>query len=176
MSKEITLIEKILVFYATRQPNVDWIELWKIYKTDEKLNKLSIKSFPSMASTWKNSPHIKEEINRQIYEIEKEQKEFRAKIEEEISKRETKHTEIQTPGVVQGVNFLDRDEFLKFLNERANEIKDDKLRNDYLKMLSDNMRYKEAEKDDINEIQRFYTPITCRDCKLYQEAKEKLPK
>ena len=71
------------------------------------------------------------------------------------------------------MNFLDRDEFLKFLNDRANEIKDDKLRNDILKMLSDNLRYKDSEAGENNDIQRFYTPILCQDCPLYQQENEK---
>ena len=68
-------------------------------------------------------------------------------------------------------NFLDRDEFLKFLNDRANQITDDKLRNDILKMLSDNLRYKDTERDENNEIQRFYTPITCENCEIYKRCK-----
>ena len=62
----------------------------------------------------------------------------------------------------------------KFSEEYANEIKDDKLRNDILKMLSDNLRYKDGENDENNEIQRFYTPLLCKDCKLYQDQLSKL--
>ena len=69
-------------------------------------------------------------------------------------------------------NFLDRDEFLQFLNSRANAIKDDKLRNDILKMLSDNLRYKDTERDENNEIQRFYTPVTCENCTIYNKCKD----
>ena len=70
------------------------------------------------------------------------------------------------------INFLDRDEFLKFLNDRANEITDDKLRNDILKMLSDNLRYKDSEAAENNEIQRFYTPKLCENCQIYNKCKD----
>ena len=38
-------------------------------------------------------------------------------------------------------------------------------------MLSDNLRYKDTERDENNEIQRFYTPITCENCPIYNKCK-----
>lgn len=72
------------------------------------------------------------------------------------------------------VDFRDREQFLNFLNAEANRIKDGKTRLDVLKMLSDLQRMKEAENGKNGEIQRFYTPLQCRDCELYRKAKAKI--
>ena len=69
------------------------------------------------------------------------------------------------------VDFRDREQFLNFLNAEANRIKDGKTRLDMLKMLSDLQRMKEAENGKNGEIQRFYSPLQCRDCELYRKAK-----
>lgn len=72
------------------------------------------------------------------------------------------------------VDFRDREQFLNFLNAEANRIKDGKTRLDVLKMLSDLQRMKEAENGKNGEIQRFYTPLLCRDCELYRKAKAEI--
>ncbi len=78
--------------------------------------------------------------------------------------------------ILQGVevDFRDREQFLNFLNAEANRIKDGKTRLDVLKMLSDLQRMKEAENGKNGEIQRFYTPLQCRDCELYRKAKAEI--
>ena len=72
------------------------------------------------------------------------------------------------------VDFRDREQFLNFLNDEANRIKDGKTRLDVLKMLSDLQRMKEAENGKNGEIQRFYTPLQCRGCELYRRAKAEI--
>ena len=72
------------------------------------------------------------------------------------------------------VDFRDREQFLNFLNAEANRIKDGKTRLDVLKMLSDLQRMKEAENGKNGEIQRFYTPLQCRDCELYRKAEAEI--
>lgn len=66
------------------------------------------------------------------------------------------------------VDFRNREQFLNFLNKEANRIGDQKTRLDVLKMLSDLLRMKEAESGKDGETQRFYTPLTCKDCELYR--------
>lgn len=165
--KPLTEIEKILIHYAVLTNFDDWNVLYKCAIGEERYNKLSTKSKQVGASKWKNSENIQEEYRVRQYEQHKREEQQRRREEEQ--RAETEPTQTSKKGVTNSVNFLDRDDFLKFLNARANEITDDKLRNDILKMLSDNMRYKEAEKDTENEIQRFYTPIICKDCPLYKE-------
>ena len=39
-------------------------------------------------------------------------------------------------------------------------------------MISDNLRFKDMEKDkEDEEIRRFYLPLTCQDCDLYNRCK-----
>ncbi|MBQ3023366.1 MAG: hypothetical protein IJD91_08610 [Clostridia bacterium] len=143
--------------------------LFRIACGAERYNKLSDKSKGVTVSKWYNLPRIQEGIK--IYKSIQERKkielenEIIAGLETETANQATKNEEVEK------TNFLDRDEFLQFLNSRANAITDDKLRNDILKMLSDNLRYKDTERDENNEIQRFYIPVTCENCGIYQRCK-----
>lgn len=68
------------------------------------------------------------------------------------------------------IDFTNKTEFIKYLNAAANRIHDDKQKNDVLKMLSDHLDFKDDNKhDENNNIQRFYLPLRCLDCVLYQE-------
>lgn len=144
--------------------------LFRIACGADRYNKLTDKSKGVTVSKWYNLPKIQEGIK--IYRSIQER--IKIELENEIHARlETETTNTTKEGdPIEKTNFLDRDEFLQFLNERANQIKDDKLRNDILKMLSDNLRYKDTERDENNEIQRFYTPVTCENCTIYQKCKD----
>lgn len=148
----------------------DKSKLFRIACGADRYNKLTDKSKGVTVSKWYNSQKIQEGIN--IYKSVQE----RMKIELEneiIAGLETeKINTTKENDFSEKTNFLDRDEFLQFLNSRANAIQDDKLRNDILKMLSDNLRYKDTERDENNEIQRFYTPVTCENCTIYQKCKD----
>ena len=68
------------------------------------------------------------------------------------------------------VNFLNPDEFLQFANSQANEITDEKERREYLKMIANLLNYKESDNAET-EIQRFYTPVCCSECEIYNKCK-----
>lgn len=148
----------------------DKSKLFRIACGADRYNKLTDKSKGVTVSKWYNSQKIQEGIN--IYRSIQERKTNELK-NEIIAGLETETTNTTRNGdLIEKTNFLDRDEFLQFLNSRANAITDDKLRNDILKMLSDNLRYKDTERDENNEIQRFYTPITCENCVIYNKCKD----
>lgn len=144
--------------------------LFRIACGADRYNKLKDKSKGVTVSKWYNLPKIQDGIK--IYRSIQERKKI--ELENEIIAgleiETTKGTE--DSDYIEKTNFLDRDEFLQFLNHRANQIQDDKTRNDILKMLSDNLRYKDTERDENNEIQRFYTPITCENCPIYNKCKD----
>ena len=171
--EDITKAEKAAIYYAILERCNDWQEVYKIAIGTERFNALTDKAKQSNASRWKTSHKIqkaKEEIEAVLIAKEKAIKEKAIK---EIQGGETEPKKGTTRKAnTEETDFLNRDEFLKFLNTRANEITDDKLRNDILKMLSDNMRYKESEKDEQTEIQRFYTPVICENCAIYNKCKE----
>lgn len=147
----------------------DKTKLFRIACGADRYNKLTDKSKGVTVSKWYNSKKIQEGIK--IYRSIQERKSNDLK-NEIIAGLETETTNATKENeYTEKTNFLDRDEFLQFLNDRANQITDDKLRNDILKMLSDNLRYKDTERDENNEIQRFYTPITCENCAIYKKCK-----
>lgn len=75
------------------------------------------------------------------------------------------------------IDFTDRETFLEQINLKLNSVTDDKLKMDLMKMMADVLRYKEDTPDKANaDIMRFYTPITCYDCPMYKERKEKIEK
>lgn len=164
--RELTDAEKMVIHYAVLTSCEDWGLLYKVAIGEERYNKMTHKSKVTSTSKWKNSEEVQKELRERQYDEHRKKEETRIKEEERRGGTERPNT--PKPQEVEQINFLDRDDFLKFLNTRANAITDDKLRNDILKMLSDNMRYKEAEKDTENEIQRFYTPLICKDCPLYK--------
>lgn len=143
--------------------------IFKLAKGADRYNRLSINSRRTTVYNWFSLPEVKEEIKKAIAEEEKRKEEFKKNY---ICSGCTLAPQEQKPTKRNNTNFLDRDEFLQFLNDKANDIQDDKLRNDILKMLSDNLRYKDTERDENNEIMRFYIPLTCKDCKLYQDKRD----
>jgi hypothetical protein len=150
--------------------------LYQLANGIDKYNSLTDKTKQKAVSTWKNSIKIVEGLKSIEYEYRRKEEEQREQITEEVRNQLAGEETEPRKGATKKANteqtdFLNRDEFLKFLNTRANEITDDKLRNDILKMLSDNMRYKESEKEGETEIQRFYTPITCENCPIYNKCK-----
>lgn len=166
---KLTDTEQAAIYYLVATDCKDRSLIYKLARGADQYNKLSDKSKNSLISKWFKRPEITEQIKIETYNQE------RKRIEEREKYNILRETETAEPkperAAAAAVDFLNRDEFLKFLNERANQITDDKQRNDILKMLSDNMRYKEAENQEQTEIQRFYTPIDCTKCEIYNRCK-----
>ena len=170
MLKDLTPAQQAAIYLHVVGEFNDWPELFQIAEGAERYNKLTDKSKRQTVSKFKLSDVINEGIQELRYILTLKEKKIRED-ERRIYETETRKTEEGEP-INEKTNFLDRDEFLQFLNDRANQITDDKLRNDILKMLSDNLRYKDTERDENNEIQRFYTPVTCENCSIYQKCKD----
>lgn len=136
-------------------------------------------SLDSSVSRWKRS----DQVQNFVLEIEQREK---ATIKAEIlnlQRRKENQTQREQPGQEeeQGEkrkgtfsedwhNFTDLNEFLGFCEMQANLLTDEKDRKDYLKMIADLMRYKDQDKGNT-DLQRFYTPLQCNSCPLYNESK-----
>ena len=168
----ITKSEKAALYFHLIEGCNDWQLIYSIAVGVDRYNSLTDKTKQTNASRWKKSHKIQKAVEElsailntkkdtiiKNYLLENSGEEIET-AEKLLKKRNGKSTE-----------FLNRDEFLQFLNDRANEVQDDKLRNDILKMLSDNMRYKESETEGENEIQRFYVPLSCDSCEIYKRCK-----
>lgn len=168
--KTINDQEKAALYFAIAENCNDWQKIYSIAVGVDKFNQLADITKITNPNKWKNSTRIKRMYEELIFLQQHREEKTRQKILEEIRARETETTETKDKtSRARETDFLNRDEFLKFLNQRANEITDDKLRNDILKMLSDNMRYKESE-SETTEIQRFYTPVCCQECEIYKKC------
>ena len=91
---------------------------------------------------------------------------FCDRLNETLSKIRRKNS-----GIVE--NFTDRENLINALNELANNAKDSREKIDTLKIIADLQRFKDLAKQEDNEIKRFYMPLRCSDCVLYQKAKAK---
>ena len=70
-------------------------------------------------------------------------------------------------------DFTDIQAFLTYCNERANSATNERDRQQYLKFISDLLSFKNSGNDQKTDIQRFYSPLQCSVCPLYQEESNK---
>lgn len=152
----------------------------------EKYAKYSAQTLKASVSHWKNSPEVKEfettlietdkaRLKKQIGELynkEAKQAGNRPETGEESQTGTAEDNEKETL-LNNWVNFQDITQFLKFCEIQANSLTEEKERQFYLKTISDLLRYKETE-TGTEEVQRFYTPIQCGKCPLYNQGKSNL--
>lgn len=169
--KELTPLQKILIEYCAITGFNDWTAIY-IYCHDIKPDQ---KIYSSRVSEFKNSKKVKDFFNLCQYRfVEDREKEIEKRIKEkETENGRTQTTETNSKTPVTEIDFTDRNQFIKYLNQAVNGLQDDKQKTDYLKMLSDLLRFKESETGQDNEIQRFYTPLTCQNCALYRQEQQK---
>ena len=166
--ENLTELERAAIIFYIFGGCKDRKILFQIAEGENRVNRLNENSLKTICNTWFNSHKIQSGIKYFSTLKQDHENEIINKYIAGLETESTKGTKENTPN--EKTNFLDRDEFLQFLNSRANEIQDDKLRNDILKMLSDNLRYKDTERDENNEIQRFYTPVICENCEIYRKC------
>lgn len=167
--ENLTELERAAIIFYVFGGCKDRKILFQIAEGENRVNRLNENSLKTICNTWFNSHKIQSGIKYFSTLKQDHENEIINKYIEGLETETTNQDEKQKNNLK--TNFLDRDEFLQFLNDKANTIQDDKLRNDILKMLSDNLRYKDSDTDEISEIQRFYTPITCENCVIYQRCK-----
>lgn len=171
MARDITHAERAAIYYHLSGKCSDWTQLYIIAKGNGALDRLSTdESRAATVSRWKKSESIQNAIKETAYILQREREEA-DKRAVEAYKMNQENPDGETP--LTEVNFLDRDEFLAYLNKQANRIQDEKTRNETLKMISDNLRFKDMEKEneEHEEQVRAYLPLQCHDCVLYQRCK-----
>lgn len=160
---ELSDKEKAAVTYAYFHRIEDWSVVFDIchtYKTGGHGKQVAV-------SKWKNHKAVK-----QYYAEVKAMDEVRVanllSVELEKAKKEGSSTPVGK------VDFTDLAQFISFLNAQANTITDDRDKREYLKMLSDLMRFRESGQKSEDDIHRFYTQIKCGECPLHKEAEARL--
>lgn len=176
----ITEREKAALYYYVFGGCVNWAVIHAIAKKGEFAPGKNPKSANKMAYDWKNRPQIaaflkdlqnlkaiqdNENATRKANEILKER-------EREENKEHTESAKGKQPRQI--VDFSNPQERRKQYNTIINNAGDDpKTQLDALKVLEQLQKDdKQAAKD--NQIQRFYTPLKCRECPLYEKAKKKV--
>lgn len=169
--ENLTEQQKAAILYHVFAGCKDKDILFRIAEGDERYNRLKDSSKRQTVYLWYNSEKIQNGIKEITYQIERQKKEIEEKIKQNLLSCKTEAGEGQQKKLnKESVNFLNPDEFLKFANDQANEIQDEKERREYLKMIANLMNYKEGDQEQT-DIQRFYTPVICSDCSIYQKCR-----
>ena len=142
---------------------------------------------PQYASMWRHSQKVKNELQRLELVRDAMLQEERARAFEDGVQSAEGNFNTETEARIRldkgkkkeaysgMVDYTDPDMQKRKLNEIINKAADAGEALDALKVIIQGQRNdQEAAKD--NQVQRFYTPIQCRDCPLYQEKKESLGK
>lgn len=166
---ELTDIEKAALlwgFYTTVKGS-PWTRMYDMSHPNSTAKEGSSKR--NVVSEWRNRPSVVTFWNGlQASEDSRVESRVRA----ELAKLKRDDGEMPSaPALLDGIrDFTDVNQFIAFLNEQANVITDEKDKREYLKMLSDLMRFKEGSQNET-DIMRFYVPLKCSECVLYKREK-----
>ena len=173
--RDLTDREKVAIIAFVVDSTITFEDAYKISR-DSSYRELKDKDKRMVANNWWRQERIKNYVKN-------EQIRFNAIVEEkakELLKNEKwRKKQIGEMNEKTGnLDFTDRNTFINFLSDQVNTLGDeDPLKKDYLKMISDNLQFKTNAFDkNEDDIQRFYTPLHCRECKLYLIQKNKEPK
>jgi hypothetical protein len=173
--RDLTDREKVAIIAFVADSTITFEDAYKISR-DTSYKEIKDKDKRAVANNWWRQQRIMNFVKNQ-------QIKFNAIIEEkakELLKNEKwRKSQIGEINEKTGnLDFTDRNTFINFLSDQVNSLDDeDPLKKDYLKMISDNLQFKTNAFDkNVDDIQRFYTPLHCRECKLYQKQKNQEPK
>lgn len=170
--RDLTEREKVAIIAFVADSTITFEEAYKISR-DSSYKEIKDKDKRAVANNWWRQGRIKNFVKNQ-------QIKFNAIVEEKakelLNNENWRKSQIGKMNENTGnLDFTDRGTFINFLSDQVNALdNEDPLKKDYLKMISDNLQFKTNAFDrNDDDIQRFYTPLHCRECKLYRAQKEK---
>lgn len=195
--------EKICITFAALQDatekKINWAQIYA-QSRNKQVDELAKNPNAAAVSVWKNSADVKNFFSDSVEliknfinrEIEKANNKILDEIEQQAN---ATGNDSETPGKYHEGNlndrlnetlskirrknsgiaedFTGRENLINALNELANNAKDSREKIDTLKIIADLQRFKDQAKQEDNEIKRFYMPLKCSECVLYQKAKAK---
>lgn len=179
--KKATEREKAILF-ALAAGGVDtWEKAFILSRQDSETDADKLKSRKSSVTHWKQHPEIIQAYQNAVAIIkardDRTAEEARRQVEEERNgqKETTGPAESnRTPGRrAAAVDYYNPENQRKTINAIIDKAQDDpKTQLDAIKAIQQTQRDdRQAAKD--NQIQRFYTPVTCKSCPLYQKRIKK---
>lgn len=166
--KPLTYSEKAALAFAFFEGVTDNRQLYALCHDMDKLSD-NPNVAKNRAGRWRNSTLVQE------YEASL-QKRFEDRVNADVMAQLKRAGEDPSYTPSSGIDFTNLDEFLAEANRQANLLEDEKDKQFYLKTIADLMRFKEGAQDKNQDIQRFYTPLLCRECPLHLEAEKELNK
>lgn len=179
-NQKITASERAAIFWQVFEGETDWkVVFMAAAAWDDEDARKNPATLAQYTSKWKALNKVKTEISRAQLVKEKYIKKIQDIAYEEG--RRSVFAEMQQEGndtsaASRGrIDYTDPKMQKEKLNEIINGATDAGEALDALKVIIQGQKNdQEAAKN--NKIQRFYTPLQCRDCPLYQEKKEILKK
>lgn len=195
--------EKICITFAALQEvtekKINWAQIYS-QSRNKQFDELAKNPNAAAVSVWKNSADVKNFFSNSVEaiknfinrEIEKAKNKLLDEIEQQANAtgndNETPRncrkdnlndrlnetlSKIRRKNSGIAEDFTERENLITALNDLANSAKDSREKIDTLKIIADLQRFKDQVKQDDNEIKRFYMPLKCSECVLYQKAKAK---
>ena len=172
----MTIQEKAAITYGyynglTTSPE-GWREIYLIAEpgADKKT------AFANMVSKWRTKPETRQYFAdlQELDAIRKAQEREKGK-EEERQRKEgesVRTTSEPKRANVAKVDYNDPNEQKRLLNQIIADSSDDpKTQLDAVKVIQQSQKDKQAARE--NKIQRFYSPMNCRECPLMEKARKK---
>lgn len=168
--EKLTESEKAAIYYHIFGGCKDRVILYTIAKGENAINRLKENSRKNTASLWFRSHNVQKFV--EYVRITKDQEEQKKADLLRSEFENTNSTTAPQPAPVDGVNFLNLDEFLREANRQANETKDEKERRSWIEMIGKYMSFKDRSEGENTEIKRFYTPVECEKCIIYNKCRD----
>jgi len=173
--RDLTDREKVAIIAFVADSTITFEDAYKISR-DTSYKEIKDKDKRAVANNWWRQQRIMNFVKNQRIKFDAIVEE---KAKELLKNEKWRKSQIGEINEKTGnLDFTDRNTFINFLSDQVNSLDDeDPLKKDYLKMISDNLQFKTNAFDkNEDDIQRFYTPLHCRECKLYQKQKNQEPK
>lgn len=175
-NKDLTDREKAVIIWAVVTHCGDWRKIYLLSRPNDP-STYSEKSLTRIVSKWKQLLKVKIFYEEQtaFYNAVRPAQQTQpatAGTDEERAKETKPKNETDETQTAPDVDVINTQNALQELNRNFNLIKDPVKRADVIMSIQKIVQQQKSEAENGPDIQRFYTPVACRDCVLYREARQ----